>query len=220
MSEITPGEKFGKLTVIEETEQRNKRGAPLWRCECNCGAFKDYPADWLLRGRVTSCGCSQFTKPVDLTGRRFGHVVAVSPTKRRISGSVVWMCRCDCGNITYRTHRSLRISGQNTNCGCRLRGLGKKVQKTLNFVDDTCIERIKSKNLSSNNKSGIRGVSFNAKSQKWRASIGFKGKVIYLGQYETLESAAKARANAEEKIYEPFLEAYYAKDQERNLANA
>jgi len=34
----------------------------------------------------------------DLTGQRFGKLVAIEPTEKRVSKSVVWKCLCDCGN--------------------------------------------------------------------------------------------------------------------------
>lgn len=50
-------QKFGKLTVIEETSQRNKNKEILWRCLCDCGGEKNVSTSDLKRGYVTSCGC-------------------------------------------------------------------------------------------------------------------------------------------------------------------
>ena len=35
---------------------------------------------------------------VDITGKRFGRLVAIEPTKERKRKSIVWKCACDCGN--------------------------------------------------------------------------------------------------------------------------
>ena len=44
-------------------------------------------------------GCGMRAK--DLTGQRFGRLTALYPTNRRdYKGSVIWHCRCDCGNET------------------------------------------------------------------------------------------------------------------------
>ncbi|MGN0975925.1 MAG: hypothetical protein ACI4OL_07960 [Gemmiger sp.] len=57
-------------------------------------------------------------KIVDLTGQRFGRLVAVEPTKERSpGGSVMWMCRCDCGRTCIASGRLLR-KGERTSCGC------------------------------------------------------------------------------------------------------
>lgn len=34
----------------------------------------------------------------DISGQRFGRLVALYPTEKRVQNSVVWMCQCDCGN--------------------------------------------------------------------------------------------------------------------------
>ena len=46
------------------------------------------------------------------------------------------------------------------------------------------------------NTTGVIGVSYNKKYDKYYAHIHIKGKNIYLGQYDTLEEAAAARADA------------------------
>lgn len=47
------------------------------------------------------------------------------------------------------------------------------------------------------NKSGYTGVSWCAKSQKWRADIGQNGRLIRLGRFRNLEDAIAARQAAE-----------------------
>jgi hypothetical protein len=51
--------------------------------------------------------------------------------------------------------------------------------------------------IASNNKSGVTGVSWNPKSNKWESKIKVKGTTIHLGYFESLESAAITRRNAE-----------------------
>lgn len=52
----------------------------------------------------------------DLTGQRFGRLVAIEPTKQRNRGAVVWRCKCDCGTECLTTSTSL-IRGKKS-CGC------------------------------------------------------------------------------------------------------
>ena len=47
------------------------------------------------------------------------------------------------------------------------------------------------------NTSGVVGVSFDTNANKWRASIGSKGTLKFIGLFDTLDEAAKARKNAE-----------------------
>lgn len=54
----------------------------------------------------------------DLTGLRFGRLVAIRETKERSSdGNVMWLCRCDCGKEKTIKSGSL-ISGVTVSCGC------------------------------------------------------------------------------------------------------
>lgn len=62
---------------------------------------------------------------VDLTGRRFGRLVALEPTERRAdNGSVVWRCRCDCGQMVEVVAGRL-MKGKVRSCGCLSRPLRK-----------------------------------------------------------------------------------------------
>lgn len=44
----------------------------------------------------------------DLTSQRFGRLVALEPTDKRSGLSVVWRCRCDCGNVCEVASGNLR----------------------------------------------------------------------------------------------------------------
>jgi hypothetical protein len=149
----------------------------------------------------------------DLTGKRFGHLTALRPTdKQSPSKQIVWECLCDCGNLTYRTRRSLKVGQENANCGCLKSDISKTaMKKAITHTNNTIIEVLESKKLSVRNKSGVRGVFFSTKRNRWVANICFQNKNIRLGLFDTLEDAAKARKRAEEEIYEPFLVAYYAR---------
>jgi hypothetical protein len=53
---------------------------------------------------------------LDVTGNRFGNLVALGPVERRMSG-VVWLCQCDCGNTASTQLGNLR-NGHTHSCGC------------------------------------------------------------------------------------------------------
>jgi len=74
-------------------------------------------------GRTKSCGCREEAnrrKFRDITGQRFGKLTALSPTKERRQGNVVWECRCDCGDLYYQSERNL-VRGFSKHCGCEKR---------------------------------------------------------------------------------------------------
>lgn len=57
-------------------------------------------------------------KYIDLTNQRFGKLTVLSPTDKRMDqGSVVWLCKCDCGNLKEVSARRLN-RGKVRSCGC------------------------------------------------------------------------------------------------------
>lgn len=52
-------------------------------------------------------------RPADLSGQRFGRLVAIAYD----SGRHEWRCRCDCGSETFVHVHALR-SGKQVSCGC------------------------------------------------------------------------------------------------------
>jgi hypothetical protein len=52
------------------------------------------------------------------------------------------------------------------------------------------------KSALSNNTSGVKGVFWNKRIQKWQSQIGLNGKRIHLGYYENIKDAAAAYASA------------------------
>lgn len=52
---VVPGERFGRLTVIRESERQY--GHRYILCQCDCGNLKTINLNSLVRGTSTSCGC-------------------------------------------------------------------------------------------------------------------------------------------------------------------
>ena len=53
---VKPGEKYGRLTVLEPTEKRVCR-AIIWKCRCECGNIIETRSTLLKNGQATNCGC-------------------------------------------------------------------------------------------------------------------------------------------------------------------
>lgn len=134
---------------------------------------------------------------LDLTGQRFGMLTVLAPAEN-IGSMTAWRCRCDCGKETVVMTGHLR-GGHTTSCGCK---------PSVTLIDGTCVELIQSKTIRRNNTSGVTGVEWMPRTNKWKAVIFFKGKRHYLGCYGKFEDAVKARRRAEEELFEPFLEEY------------
>ena len=210
------GRRFGRLVAVEY-RYTNARRQPVWLFHCDCGTDKVMSASNVQWGGVKSCGCLHRERTaeinrVDLTGKRFDRLVAVRPTDRRdAAGSVVWECRCDCGNTAYYSVNALH-GGHIRSCGCLYRATRRETAKNRrDLVEETCLSTLVSaKKLRRNNTSGITGV-YRMPNGKYEAYISFQKKRHTLGSYATKEEAAEARKNAEKRLHDPLLKQYREK---------
>jgi hypothetical protein len=53
----------------------------------------------------------------DITGQRFGRLLAFRETDRDAKKNRCWLCMCDCGKVVARARSSL-IKGNTRSCGC------------------------------------------------------------------------------------------------------
>lgn len=134
---------------------------------------------------------------IDMIDKKFNRLTVLSESVADSHGQITYTCRCECGNIVEGIRgRDLR-SGNTKSCGCLNKE--KYVERiNKNTVNHSNISYIKSKKLSVRNTTGVRG--YPTKRGLYRATIGHKGKQIYLGEFSKLEDAVKARKDAE-KIY-------------------
>ena len=209
IAEDITGQRFGKLTAVSRAESKN--GKTAWLCICDCGETVVAQTTKLKQGHTRHCGCEPDNGKTriqrDLTGKKFGRLIALESTQKRDKkGSVIWICRCECGNIVETTADCL-VQGKTVSCGCRKQELNASVGDQLTFVDGTCIEWLRSRKHRSDNKSGFRGVN-ETKNGKWRVSIGLKGKRYNCGIYDTFEKAKTARLAAEKQLHDDFVLAW------------
>ena len=73
--------------------------------------------------------------------------------------------------------------------------------RLINLREVTAAENKQNLGISSKNKSGFRGVSFDKNNNLWRASISVNNKPINLGRYPTILEASKAYALAAKKYH-------------------
>ncbi len=117
------GQRFGKLTVIEDSGKRSGSGSILWCCRCDCGGEVLLQRHQLVSGNILSCGCepkacARRGQVEDLTGRRFGELTVLYRTENDKSGRVCWRCLCNCGRET--TVQAMRLkNGHTRSCGCK-----------------------------------------------------------------------------------------------------
>ena len=127
MKDLT-NQRFGKLIALYPTEKRQGRSI-IWHCKCDCGNEKDVSSTCLLQKQTQSCGCLTWN---NLTNQRFGKLIALYPIDEfRVSGdSIVWHCKCDCGNEKDVKSDSL-LKGATSSCGCLKESLGEYYIKDI-----------------------------------------------------------------------------------------
>jgi len=127
------GYKFGKLEVIEKTENRHSNGEILWLCQCECGNMIEVRTSYISKKSITNCGCK---KIIDLTNQKFGKLTAIKPLDENFNRYTEWLCECKCGNTTIQNATKLR-QAQITSCGClkkRKIKVGDKNEKDNNYI--------------------------------------------------------------------------------------
>ena len=129
------GQRFGKLVVEARTDERQNRSI-VWKCKCDCGNYKNVPTHLLVSNHTQSCGCLiREVQGNDLTNQRFGKLIALYPCDYKKKNSIVWHCRCDCGNEYDVESYSLR-AGLTQSCGCITSSIGEtNIQKILQEND-------------------------------------------------------------------------------------
>lgn len=78
----------------------------------------------------------------------------------------------------------------------------KSDNRIINLRDTTKNKNQQNSKLRTDNKSGVKGVSWHTHHGKWVAQIRVDGKNYHLGYFDTLEEAEKTRKNYE-KHYHP-----------------
>ncbi|MGN0629524.1 MAG: hypothetical protein ACI4IW_07860 [Oscillospiraceae bacterium] len=64
-------------------------------------------------------------KRIDLTGQTFGRLTVLEISdKIDATRCRMWMCQCECGNITYASSNKL-LTGRKKSCGCAYRYASK-----------------------------------------------------------------------------------------------
>lgn len=110
------GKRFSKLHVLRlaEGHQDRETSYARWLCRCDCGNEHVVQSNHLQNGDVSSCGCWM---DVDLSGRRFGKLIAVGESGKSAHGARRWSCVCDCGGLRISLAADLK-AGRVISCGC------------------------------------------------------------------------------------------------------
>ena len=131
----------------------------------------------------------------DITNQRFGKLVVIRPTdKRNKKRSVIWECKCDCGNTKF-LHSDVLKSGAVISCGCH-RSSSK--------------EKILTNKLNKNNISGFKGISYDKTRGAWRSTIRYKYRQYFLLRDKDINNCIAIRKEAENAVRDGNFEEWIA----------
>ena len=223
------GQRFGRLTVLSRAEDYvipSGQHKTMWRCKCDCGNEVNV-CSANLRGKHTqSCGCLQREKASSCNHKyktnyydweSAEYLIGYTANGERfildkddyelikdycwyISDQGYVMTRSRDGYSNHiRMHRLLF-----KNCDDlvidHINHDTKDNRRSNLRVVTRCQNQMNLK-IRTDNSSGVTGVCFDKSKQKWYARIIVNKKTIFLGRYDTLDKAVKARKEAEEKYF-------------------
>lgn len=108
----------------------------------------------------------------DVTGQRFGRLVAVSSLRSSPHGNRIWRCQCDCGRTSEVLVSNL-LSGHTTTCGCAYArhghvSAGKKSRTYRSW--QAMIERCTRGTCPEYKRYGAKGITI---CERWRVFVNF-----------------------------------------------
>ena len=208
--------RFGKLTVIKQTEDYIKPGGlhyARWLCKCDCGNENVIVTDGNLKnGHTQSCGCL-CKNTYDLSGD-----YGIGYTNK---GEEFYFDLEDYDKIKdytwYINNKGYVFTGKDeilmhrlvTNCPDNLipdhihgeKSTTDNRKSNLRIVNRS--QNSMNVKLRSDNTSGITGISWDKRSNKWVVRIMVNGKNKYLGYFDEcdFDKAIQARLDGEQKYF-------------------
>ena len=204
-----------------------------WKCKCSCGNITEVNTCDLNKGHTISCGCEKNKKGIpNIKNKKYNTYELNLKDEHGVYGvgycsnadikfyfdmddfelikDYCWLIHKDGGNY-YSLDAKIPLTGKCTKMHILIgfKGFDHIDRNPLNNRKYNLRQATKQENamnasLSSNNTSGIIGVSFSKPHKKWKSYITFNRKQIYLGLYINKEDAIKARLKAEKEYFKEF----------------
>jgi len=211
------GQKFGRLTVIKFYEKRRRESYYLCKCDCGNPEEKIIRGSSLTSGNTQSCGCLQKEKvkelfkkynTYDLTGK-YGigytnkdEIFYFDIENYNLIKDYCWYTDKDGYLITkdsdgylIRMHRLVMNCPDDMEVDHIYHNLYDNRKEFLRIVNRP--QNSMNKDKPSNNTSGIKGVWWDKRRNKWTAEIKIYKKKKYLGAFNNINDAINAREKAE-----------------------
>ena len=201
------GHKFGMLTVLERTDQRNRRGNTMWLCKCDCGNTKLISTQALNQGNTISCGCNRARKASERASDPNSNLAKSRKCSRDPAAYLVKKCHSKSGypGVEYRSDRSSKNPWYTKICSTYIGvyptvidAISAKMKAEMDMYGTTYAQKYYRDHVFRKNTS--QGIWFDKAKGKWRSAVYFCGKRHYLGYFNTAEEASAAHTDAESKL--------------------
>lgn len=226
------GQRFGRLVAVRRVEdhiQSNGKKEVQWLCNCDCGEEVVVRRCHLQSGGTQSCGCLNKEKT-----KEFNQLTKQKQNKYDLSGEygIGWTSNTDeefyfdledydkikdyCWNshINNAGYKSLEARHDEKIVKFQWIILGKNYDhvnrnpldnRRNNLREANRQENSRNHSLRKDNTSGVSGVNWSKRMNKWYARINNNdGKRISLGYFDDINDAIISRLKAEKKYYGEF----------------
>lgn len=243
--EVIPGEKYNRLTVIEEVEyciQSNGTKRRMVKCMCSCGNpnYIIVRLDALKNGHTKSCGCLSIEKAAEngKTNKKYNkYDLSGEYGKGYTQKGEEFIFDLEDYNLIKDYRWSIGTAGYlysyNSNTGKKISlhrlimnppkdmivdhiNRNPQDNRKINLRICTFAENSKNLSISKRNSTGTIGVGWKNEKSKWYARIMVDGEEKFLGYFSTKEEAIAARYEAELKHYGTFSPNYQKLTQQQS----
>lgn len=198
------GQTFGRLKI---TSSYTYKIGNRWyhKVLCECGTIKYVCGSDMTKGGTLSCGCLKFTHA--MTGSK----------EYKCWSSMIQRCT-NSKNSAYKNYggRGITVCDSWFDFNNFFNDMGflpfdkamiDRVDNEKGYFKENCVwsDRFTqniNQRVRADNKTGCKGVSFNKNTNQYVANINRNNKRTYLGSFDDIDQAIKARKSAEERIGE------------------
>jgi len=209
------GDRFGRLLLIREVEpycEPSGRKREVWECLCDCGKITNKRKSHLIQSESKSCGCLQKERTSEaklshgLTGTRF---------YRCWRGMKARCCNPESLSYSYYGGRGIEVVDRwkdfkNFYIDMYPTYANNLELDSIDVNGNYCKENCRwvvldiqafNKRVCTRNNTGVSGIYFNKKTNKYEVRIVELGVNKRLGQFYLFEDAVKVRYEAELRVY-------------------
>ena len=228
VKEDLTGQTFGRWLVLGQAEDyidKNGNHYAMWHCQCSCEnkTEKDVDQRNLKSGASQSCGClhremmSENFSTHKMTDNRLYYIWKGMKARCYIEShnhyetyGAKGIIVCDEWKNDFQTFYDWAIQNGYDEDALRNECTLERKDVNGNYSPENCcwanatVQCI-NQNLRKDNKTGVKGVNWDKKRNKWQAQLQINKKKVLNEHFDNFDDAVKARREAELKYFSKYL---------------